>query len=100
MVYRTQPIRPLCTHCGEIAAGTCGRCGRPLCRRHRGACCRKRSRAPRPVVVAAPVATTAPRQPQSELVGVVLMLPLGLMTLLLTLMSVVGLSLPLVAFLR
>jgi hypothetical protein len=98
MVYRTQPIRPLCTHCGELARGICGRCGRPLCRRHRGACCRKRV----PVARAAAAVAVPPaqRRPEGELFGVVLMLPLGLMGLFWALLSVIGLLLPLAALLR
>jgi hypothetical protein len=98
MVYRTQPIRPLCTRCGELARGICGRCGRPLCGRHRGTCCRKRVPAPRATAAAAVPAVQ--RQPEGELFGVVLMLPLGLMGLFWALISVIGLFLPLAALLR
>jgi hypothetical protein len=32
--YRSAAIRPLCSECGELADGSCPRCGRPLCSVH------------------------------------------------------------------
>jgi hypothetical protein len=32
--YRSTRIQPLCGECGELADGSCPRCGRPLCSAH------------------------------------------------------------------
>jgi hypothetical protein len=32
--YRSARVQPLCAVCGELAAGECPRCGKPLCGAH------------------------------------------------------------------
>lgn len=33
-VYRSQTVKPLCSHCGELATRACSRCGAPSCGTH------------------------------------------------------------------